>query len=83
MATESSEGEEEAKLTGGNKVLMVDDDLREMGKKVRRCTASPGKCSIPEESKAPSMCIHLHNIHLMKAIRRVRYLSEQGMDSTT
>lgn len=34
MAAESSEGEEEAgKLTGGNQLLVVDDDLREMGKK--------------------------------------------------
>lgn len=34
MAAESSEGEEEAgKLTGGNHLLVVDDDLREMGKK--------------------------------------------------
>ncbi|XP_062000736.1 anaphase-promoting complex subunit 10 [Rosa rugosa] len=32
MATESSEGEEEGKLTVGNQVLMVEDDLREMGK---------------------------------------------------
>lgn len=32
MATESSEGEEEGKLTVGNQVLMVEDDLREMAK---------------------------------------------------
>ncbi|KAB2608180.1 anaphase-promoting complex subunit 10 [Pyrus ussuriensis x Pyrus communis] len=36
MATESSEGEEDAKRTGGNQLLVVDDDLREMGKKSRR-----------------------------------------------
>ncbi|KAM2230119.1 hypothetical protein ACFX1S_014566 [Malus domestica] len=35
MATESSEGEEDAKLTRGNQLLIVDDDLREMGKKLR------------------------------------------------
>lgn len=29
---ESSEGEEEGKLTGGNQQLVVDDDLREMAK---------------------------------------------------
>ena len=29
---ESSEGEEEGKVTVGNQVLMVEDDLREMGK---------------------------------------------------
>ncbi|KAJ4849615.1 Anaphase-promoting complex subunit 10 [Turnera subulata] len=31
--TESSEGEEEGKITGGEKHLIVDDDLRELGKK--------------------------------------------------
>ncbi|XP_049360552.1 anaphase-promoting complex subunit 10 isoform X1 [Solanum verrucosum] len=30
---DSSEGEEEGKLTGGSQQLVVDDDLREMGKK--------------------------------------------------
>ncbi|KAE9466982.1 hypothetical protein C3L33_01104, partial [Rhododendron williamsianum] len=34
MATESSEGEEEGKLMGGNQQLTIDDeDLREMAKK--------------------------------------------------
>lgn len=34
MAAESSEGEEEAgKLTGGNHLLVVDDELTELGKK--------------------------------------------------
>ncbi|GLU19876.1 hypothetical protein SLE2022_360990 [Rubroshorea leprosula] len=32
MATESSELEEEGKITGGNQRLIVEDDLREMGK---------------------------------------------------
>lgn len=32
MATESSESEEEGKIRGGNDKLIVDDDLREMGK---------------------------------------------------
>ncbi|KAM1761590.1 hypothetical protein ACFX12_004334 [Malus domestica] len=62
MATESSEGEEDAKLMGGNQLLVVDDNLREMGKKaawsvssckagngIRRCAASFGEHSIPEE----------------------------------
>ncbi|TQD71352.1 hypothetical protein C1H46_043112 [Malus baccata] len=35
MATESSEGEEDAKLTRGNQLLIVDDNLREMSKKLR------------------------------------------------
>ncbi|KAJ6304998.1 hypothetical protein OIU78_020528 [Salix suchowensis] len=33
MATESSEGEEEGKITGGNKHLVIEDDHREMGMK--------------------------------------------------
>jgi len=33
MAAESSEGEEEGKLSGGNQVLVIDEDLRELGKK--------------------------------------------------
>lgn len=32
MATESSEGEDEGKLVGGSKDLIVDGDLREMTK---------------------------------------------------
>jgi anaphase-promoting complex subunit 10 len=32
MATESSESEEEGKISGGNYKLIIDDDLREMGK---------------------------------------------------
>ncbi|XP_041012294.1 anaphase-promoting complex subunit 10-like [Juglans microcarpa x Juglans regia] len=41
MATESSKGEDEGKVTGGNSLLIEEDDLREMGKKatwsVRSC----------------------------------------------
>ena len=40
MATELSEGEEEGKVTGGNQVLIVEDDLREMGKKATKSMAS-------------------------------------------
>ena len=54
MATESSEGEEEVKLTGGNQVLMVDDDLREMGKKaawsVSSCKPGNGVSSLRDEN---------------------------------
>lgn len=32
MATESSEGEDEGKIVGGSKHLVVDDDMREMTK---------------------------------------------------
>ncbi|TQD92038.1 hypothetical protein C1H46_022363 [Malus baccata] len=42
MATKSSEGEEDAKLTRGNQLLIVDDDLREMGKKVKRRNKETG-----------------------------------------
>lgn len=46
MATESSEGEEEGKMIGGNQHLVVDDDLREMAKKaawsVSSCKAGNG-----------------------------------------
>ncbi|PQP97384.1 anaphase-promoting complex subunit 10 [Prunus yedoensis var. nudiflora] len=54
MATESSEGEEEGKLTGGNQVLTVDDDLREMGKKaawsVSSCKAGNGVSSLRDDN---------------------------------
>ncbi|KAM1061611.1 hypothetical protein FF1_026065 [Malus domestica] len=48
MAMESSEGKEDAKLMGGNQLLVIDDDLREMGKKaawsVSSCKAGNGVC---------------------------------------
>lgn len=54
MATESSEGEEDAKLTGGNQLLVVDDDLREMGKKaawsVSSCKAGNGVSSLRDDN---------------------------------
>ena len=54
MATESSEGEEEVKLTGRNQVPMVDDDLREMGKKaawsVSSCKPGNGVSSLRDEN---------------------------------
>ena len=34
------EGEREGKVTGGNQVLIVEDDLREMGKKATKSMAS-------------------------------------------
>ena len=54
MAAESSEGEEEAKLTGGNQLLVVDDDLREMGKKaawsVSSCKPGNGVSSLRDDN---------------------------------
>ncbi|KAM2988974.1 hypothetical protein FF2_003005 [Malus domestica] len=54
MATKSSEGEEDAKLTGGNQLLVVDDDLREMGKKaawsVNSCKAGNGVSSFRDDN---------------------------------
>ncbi|KAK2637119.1 hypothetical protein Ddye_031911 [Dipteronia dyeriana] len=46
MATESSESEEEWKIKGGKQHLIVDDDLREMGKKAAWSVSSykPGNC---------------------------------------
>ncbi|EOX93711.1 Uncharacterized protein TCM_002633 [Theobroma cacao] len=42
MTTESSNSEEEGKITGGNQNLIVEDDLREMGKKaIKTKTISP------------------------------------------
>ncbi|KAM0991646.1 hypothetical protein TB1_009439 [Malus domestica] len=64
MATESSEGEEDAKLMGGNQLLVVDDDLREMGKKaawsVSSCKAGNGVClsvtTISTPTGNPTVC---------------------------
>ena len=50
MVTELSVGEEEGKVTGGNQVLIVEDDLREMGKKaawsVSSCKPRNGVCPL-------------------------------------
>jgi anaphase-promoting complex subunit 10 len=54
MATESSEGEEEGKITGGNKLLVIEDDLREMGKKaawsVSSCKPGNGVSSLRDDN---------------------------------
>ncbi|KAG6773920.1 hypothetical protein POTOM_021264 [Populus tomentosa] len=54
MATESSEGEEEGKITGGNKHLVIEDDLREMGKKaawsVSSCKPGNGISSLRDDN---------------------------------
>ncbi|KAA3457513.1 pheophytinase, chloroplastic [Gossypium australe] len=54
MATESSESEEEGKITGGNQHLIVEDDLREMGKKaawsVSSCKTGNGVSSLRDDN---------------------------------
>lgn len=54
MAAESSEGEEEGKLSGGNQVLIVDDELRELGKKaawsVSSCKPGNGVSSLRDDN---------------------------------
>ena len=54
MATESSEGEEEAKLIGGIQQLLVDDDMREMAKtaawSVSSCKPGNGVLSLRDDN---------------------------------
>ena len=54
MAAELSEGEEEGRLTGGDSLLTVDDDLREMGKKaawsVSSCKPGNGVSSLRDDN---------------------------------
>ncbi|KVH92361.1 Anaphase-promoting complex, subunit 10/DOC domain-containing protein [Cynara cardunculus var. scolymus] len=54
MATESSEGEEETKLMGGNPQLVVDGDLREMAKmaawSVSSCKPGNGVSSLRDDN---------------------------------
>jgi len=54
MAAESSEGEEEGKLSGGNQVLVIDEDLRELGKKaawsVSSCKTGNGVSSLRDDN---------------------------------
>lgn len=54
MATESSESEEEGKITGGNHQLLIDDDLREMGKKaawsVSSCKPGNGVSALRDDN---------------------------------
>ncbi|KAH7524521.1 anaphase-promoting complex subunit 10 isoform X1 [Ziziphus jujuba] len=79
MATDSSEGEEEAKLTGGNKVLMVDDnDLRELGKKaawtVSSCKPGNGVSSLRDDNldtywQSDGAQPHLVNVQFQKKVK--------------
>ncbi|KAG2720088.1 hypothetical protein I3760_02G019500 [Carya illinoinensis] len=77
MATESSEGEDEGKVTGGNPVLIVEDDLREMGKKaawsVSSCKPGNGVSSLRDDNletywQSDGAQPHLVNIQFQKKL---------------
>ncbi|KAH8503589.1 hypothetical protein H0E87_014752 [Populus deltoides] len=78
MATESSEGEEEGKITGGNKLLVIEDDLREMGKKaawsVSSCKPGNGVSSLRDDNldtywQSDGAQPHLVNIQFQKKVK--------------
>ncbi|XP_010029785.1 anaphase-promoting complex subunit 10 isoform X3 [Eucalyptus grandis] len=78
MATESSEGEDEGKITGGNPVLAVDDDLREMGKKavwsVSSCKPGNGVSSLRDDNldtywQSDGAQPHLVNVQFQKKVK--------------
>ncbi|KAL4596308.1 hypothetical protein ACB092_12G154900 [Castanea dentata] len=77
MATESSEGEEERKVNGGNQVLIVEDNLREMGKKaawsVSSCKPGNGVSALRDENletywQSDGAQPHLVNIQFQKKV---------------
>ncbi|XP_065619302.1 anaphase-promoting complex subunit 10 isoform X2 [Quercus suber] len=77
MATELSEGEEEGKVNGGNQVLIVEDDLREMGKKaawsVSSCKPGNGVSALRDENletywQSDGAQPHLVNIQFQKKV---------------
>lgn len=66
---ESSEGEEEGKLTGGNAQLVVDDDLRDMAKKaawsVSSCKPGNGVASLRDDNLDTYwQLVLIHSLHL-------------------
>ncbi|KAF4383320.1 hypothetical protein CsatB_024602 [Cannabis sativa] len=78
MATETSEGEEEVKITGGNQVLLVDDDLREMGKEaawsVSSCKTGNGVSSLRDDNldtywQSDGAQPHFVNIQFQKKVK--------------
>ncbi|PKI68026.1 anaphase-promoting complex subunit 10-like [Punica granatum] len=78
MATESSEGEEEGKLTGGSPVLSEDDDLREKGKKASWSVSSwksgNGVSSLRDDSletywQSDGAQPHFVNVHFEKKVK--------------
>ncbi|KAB2625711.1 anaphase-promoting complex subunit 10 [Pyrus ussuriensis x Pyrus communis] len=82
MATESSEGEEDAKLTGGNQLLVVNDDLREMGKKaawsVSSCKAGNGVSSLRDDNldtywQSDGAQPHLVNVQFQRKVQLIMW----------
>ncbi|KAF3970090.1 hypothetical protein CMV_006195 [Castanea mollissima] len=77
MATELSEGEEEGKVTGGNQVLIVEDDLIEMGKaawSVSSCKPGNGVSAFRDENletywQSDGAQPHLVNIQFQKKVK--------------
>ncbi|KAI5671229.1 hypothetical protein M9H77_11593 [Catharanthus roseus] len=75
---ESSEGEEEGKLTGGNQQLVVDDGLREMAKKavwsVSSCKPGNGVLALRDDNldiywQSDGAQPHLVNIQFQKKVK--------------
>ncbi|CAA7022153.1 unnamed protein product [Microthlaspi erraticum] len=78
MATESSESEEEGKIIGGNDKLIVDDDLREMGKNaawsVSSCKPGNGVNTLCDDNletywQSDGLQPHLINIQFQKKVK--------------
>ncbi|MFS7973261.1 putative APC10/DOC domain, Galactose-binding-like domain superfamily [Helianthus anomalus] len=78
MATESSEGEEDTKLTGGTPQLVVDSDLREMAKNaawsVSSCKPGNGVSSLRDDNyetywQSDGAQPHLVNIQFQKKVK--------------
>ncbi|KAG4939281.1 hypothetical protein JHK84_045463 [Glycine max] len=70
MAAESSEGEEETKLSGGNQLLIVDDDLTEMGKKAAWSVSSCKPVTLSVFAfRSDGGQPHLVNIQFQKKVR--------------
>ncbi|KAE8655990.1 Anaphase-promoting complex subunit 10 [Hibiscus syriacus] len=78
MATESSESEEEGKITGGNQHLIVEDYLREMGKKaawsVSSCKTGNGVSYLRDDNletywQSDGAQPHLVNIQFQKKVK--------------
>ncbi|XP_010548316.1 PREDICTED: anaphase-promoting complex subunit 10 [Tarenaya hassleriana] len=78
MATESSESEEEGKIRGGNDKLIVDEDLREMGKNaawsVSSCKPGNGVSALRDDNletywQSDGLQPHLVNIQFQKKVK--------------
>ncbi|KAJ8449977.1 hypothetical protein Cgig2_029339 [Carnegiea gigantea] len=78
MATESSEGEDEGKIVGGSKHLVVDDDMREMTKNaawsVSSCKPGNGVQCLRDDNcdtywQSDGAQPHLINIQFQKKVK--------------